>query len=155
MAGLSKAKIQLARPGSAKEPQARIVSNRVYMFVVYKGILSRDGYFLKVYSFYWVLTVYALMFFKVFPKAFKCAIQLQPFYLLLWNKLLILKMLCETLLRIPFSVIGRCSSAVTDGFRYCFTGSHSTFLNAFSGSKSPLSGLWRGFLQAILNKQVP
>ncbi len=48
VAGLSKAKIQLARPGSAKEPQARTVSNRVYRSIVFKGTLSREGYFLKV-----------------------------------------------------------------------------------------------------------
>jgi hypothetical protein len=35
------------------------------------------------------------------------------FYLLLWNYLLILKMFTESLLRIPFSVIGRCSLVTT------------------------------------------
>jgi hypothetical protein len=35
------------------------------------------------------------------------------FYLLLWNYLPILKMLTETLLRIPFPVIGRCSQVST------------------------------------------
>ncbi len=45
VAGLSKAKIQLSRPGSAKEPQARTVSNRVHRSVVLKGTVSRDRYF--------------------------------------------------------------------------------------------------------------
>jgi hypothetical protein len=46
-------------------------------------------------------------------KAFHYPIQLLTFYLLLWNYLLILKMLNVTLLRIPFSVIGRCSLVPT------------------------------------------
>ncbi len=39
--------------------------------------------------------------------------QLLSFYLLFRNYLVILKMLTETLLRIPFSVIGRCSLVLT------------------------------------------
>ncbi len=42
-------------------------------------------------------------------KAFHYPVQLQTFYLLLWNRLLILKILTEILFRITFSVIGRCS----------------------------------------------
>jgi hypothetical protein len=49
-------------------------------------------------------SVYALMVFKVFQKLFTTLCN----YLLLWNYLLILKINTETLLRIPFSVIGRC-----------------------------------------------
>jgi hypothetical protein len=52
------------------------------------------------------------MLIKVFQKLFT-PIQLLTFYLLLWNYLLILKMLAETLLRIPFSVIGWCSLVPT------------------------------------------
>ncbi len=51
--------------------------------------MSRDGYLLEVLNILSVL--------------------LSTFYLLLWTYLLILKMLTETLIRIPFSVIGRCS----------------------------------------------
>jgi hypothetical protein len=45
--------------------------------------------------------------FQGLSKAFHYPIQLLTFYLRLWNYLLLLKMLTETLLRIPFSVIGR------------------------------------------------
>jgi hypothetical protein len=44
--------------------------------------------------------------FKVFSKAFYCPIQLSTFYFLLWK-------ITETFLRIPFSVIGRCSQAAS------------------------------------------
>ncbi len=47
--------------------------------------------------------------FQGLSKAFHYPTQLLTFYLLLRNYLLILKMLTETLLKIPFSVIGRCS----------------------------------------------
>jgi hypothetical protein len=50
---------------------------------------------------------------QALSKAFHYPIQLLTFYLLLWNYLLILKMLTETLLRIPFSVIGRCYRVLT------------------------------------------
>ncbi len=68
MAGLSKAKIQLARPGSAKEPQARTVSNRVHMSVVFKGTVLRDGYFFEDLNILMSTFWYALMIFKVFQK---------------------------------------------------------------------------------------
>jgi hypothetical protein len=48
-----------------------------------------------------------------FSKSFHFPKQLFTFYLLLWNYLLIFKMLTETVLRIPFSVIGRCSLGPT------------------------------------------
>ncbi len=44
---------------------------------------------------------------------FNKPIKLSTFYLLLWNYLLILKMLTETLLIIPVSVTGRCSLVAT------------------------------------------
>ncbi len=46
--------------------------------------------------------------FHALSKAFHYPIQLLTFYKLYWNYLLILMMLTETRLRIPFSVIGRC-----------------------------------------------
>ncbi len=49
----------------------------------------------------------------VWTDGFHCSIQLLSFYLLLWIYLLILKMLTETLLRIPFSGIGRRSLVPT------------------------------------------
>ncbi len=153
VAGLSKAKIQLSRPGSAKEPQARTVSNRVHRSVVFQETVSRDEYF----GFCCVCADGFQSLSKVF---FPIIIFL--FASLKYCKLLILKMLCESLLRIPFSVIGRCSpvsplvcwmgkapnSAVTDGFWFSVLFYRITFgfLYAFSGSKSPLSGLWRGLL---------
>ncbi len=51
-------------------------------------------------------TVKVLIMFKLLNTIFN-------FYLLLWNYLLILKMLTETLLRMSFSVIGRCSLVPT------------------------------------------
>ncbi len=46
-------------------------------------------------------------------KAFQHSLQSLTIYLLLWNYLLILKMLIKTLLRIPFSLISRCSPVPT------------------------------------------
>jgi hypothetical protein len=51
--------------------------------------------------------VYALKVFKIIQKLFTALYKLLTFYLLLGNYLLILKMLTETFLKIPFSVIGR------------------------------------------------
>jgi hypothetical protein len=48
--------------------------------------------------------------FQGLSKAFHCPIQLLTFYLILGNYLIILKMLTESLLKIPFSVTGRCPS---------------------------------------------
>ncbi len=80
------------------------------------------------------------------------------FYLLNWNYLLILKLLTETLFRIPFSVIGQCSlvsicqwlqgnaQELTCHMRLpiWFLRITAGFLQAFSVSKSPLLGLWSG-----------
>ena len=54
--------------------------------------------------------MYALHGFQGFSKAFTNLIQWLTFYFLLWNYL---KMLTGTLLRISFSVIGRCSLVPT------------------------------------------
>ncbi len=53
--------------------------------------------------------------FQYLSKAFHYGypIKLPTFYLLLWNYLLFSKILTETLLKIPFSVIGRCSLVLT------------------------------------------
>ncbi len=52
--------------------------------------------------------------FKGLSKAFQYpSVQLLNFYLLLWNYLVVLKMPNETLLKIPFSAIGRCSLVQT------------------------------------------
>ncbi len=64
-------------------------------YVVIKGTVSRDGYI------FWRP--------KHFNQYFLC-IRWLTFYLFLWNYLLIFKMLTETLLRISFSAIGRCST---------------------------------------------
>ncbi len=84
------------------------------LYVHLKGTVSRDGYLLKIYS---------KQFNKYFPcmrrwfsrsfKAFHCRIQWLTFYLLLFNFLLILNMRTETILKIQFSVIGRCSLVST------------------------------------------
>ncbi len=39
-----------------------------YLHITFKGTVSRGGYFLEVYIFYLVLSVYALVVFKVFQK---------------------------------------------------------------------------------------
>ncbi len=59
--------------------------------------------------------MFALIVFKAFQKLFTTltTIQLLTFYLLLHNYLIILKILTETILRIPFSVIGQCSQVPT------------------------------------------
>ncbi len=76
-------------------------------------------------------------------KAFYYSLQLSSFYLFLRNYFLFLKMLNETLLRIPFSVIGRRSLELPERF-YRITGG---LLSAFSMSKSPLQGLWSELLE--------
>jgi hypothetical protein len=70
--------------------------------------------------------------FQGLSKAFHYPVQLLTFYLLLLNYLLVLKMLTETLLRIPFSVIDLCFLVPTSywlqgkcGFRYYFTESQA------------------------------
>ncbi len=69
--------------------------------------MSREDIFPKVLSQYCLFMLW--WFFMDFSKAFHYPIQLLTFHLFLWKYLLILKMLTETLLRIPFSVIDRCS----------------------------------------------
>ncbi len=51
--------------------------------------------------------------FQGISKAFHNPVQFLTFYLLLWNYLLIWKMLTKTLLKIFFCVIGRCSLVPT------------------------------------------
>ncbi len=53
------------------------------------------------------------IFFEVLNILCADCFQLLTFYLLLWNYLLIFKMFTKTLLRIPFSVTGRCSLVPT------------------------------------------
>jgi hypothetical protein len=74
----------------------------------FKGTVSGDGYFFEGLNI--LISTFCIYDdgFQGLSKAFHCPIQLLTFYLLLWNYLLILKMLTETLLRISFSVIGRC-----------------------------------------------
>ncbi len=64
----------------------------------FKGIVSRSGCFFKVN-----ILISTFSTFYGLSKDFHYPVQL--FTLLLWNYLLILKMLTETLFRIPFSVI--------------------------------------------------
>ncbi len=71
--------------------------------------VSRHGYFFEVLI---ILISTCADVFQWSSKVFYYPIQFLTFYLLLWNYrnyLLILKMLTETLHRIPFSVTGRCS----------------------------------------------
>jgi hypothetical protein len=65
-----------------------------------KGEVSRD------------VSVYSLMVFKVFHKLFTTLYN-YPLLFFFRNYLLILKMLTETLVRISFFVIGRCSLVLT------------------------------------------
>ena len=76
-----------------------------------KGTVSRGGYFFKGLNI--VISTFCVCAdgFQDLSKAFYYPIQLLTFCFLLWNYLQILKMLTETLLKIPFSVIGRCSSS--------------------------------------------
>ncbi len=73
---------------------------------MFKGTVSRDGYFYEGIK----ILIHT---FQGLSKAFHYLTQLLTFYLLLWVYLLILKMITETLLRIIFSVIGRCSHVPT------------------------------------------
>ncbi len=77
----------------------------------FKGTVSRDEYFFwssKHFNQYF-LCMGCADGFQGLSKAFHYLLQLLTFYLLLWRYLLILKMPTEMFLRIPFSVIGRCS----------------------------------------------
>ncbi len=71
--------------------------------------MSRNGIFLKV-----LISTFCELS-DGFPRSCKgfSSYTIIPFYLLLWNYLLILEFPTETLLRIPFSVIGRCSLVPT------------------------------------------
>ncbi len=75
-----------------------------------KGTVSRDGYYFgrsKHFTEYFLCMRWLWGFQKLFTTLY--IIQLLTFYLLLWNYFLILEILTETLLRISFSVNGRCS----------------------------------------------
>ncbi len=74
-----------------------------------KGTVSRNGYIFKGRNILKITFCVCAYGFQDLAKAFYYLIQLLTFYLLLWNYFLIFEMLTETLLRIPFSVIGRCS----------------------------------------------
>jgi hypothetical protein len=81
---------------------------------LFKGTVSRGGCFFKGLNI--LISTFLCMrwwFSRSFKLAFHYPIQLLTFYLLLWNYLLILKMLTETLLRIPIYVIGLCSLVPT------------------------------------------
>ncbi len=75
----------------------------------FKGTVSRVGYFFK--GLFILISTFCVCAdgFQCRSKGFYYPIQLLNFYSLLWNCLLILKMLTVILLRIFFSVIGRCS----------------------------------------------
>jgi hypothetical protein len=70
----------------------------------FKGPVSREGFFEGLKT---LISTFRL------SKAFHYPIEFLTFYLLFLSDLLILKMLTETLLIIPFSVIGRCSPVPT------------------------------------------
>ncbi len=78
-----------------------------------KGTVSRDGYFFWGSKHFYHYFLRMRWWFSRSFKAFHYPLQLLTFYLLLWNHLLILKMLTETLLRIHFFVIGWCSLVLT------------------------------------------
>ncbi len=71
------------------------MSREIYFFIVSRYFLCMCWWFSKSF------------------KSFSLYLYINTFCLLLWNDLLILKMLNKILLRIPFSVIGRCSLVPT------------------------------------------
>ncbi len=71
----------------------------------FKGTVSGDGYFFEGLNILISTFCVCADRFQGLSKAFHCPIQLLTFYLLLWNYLIILKMLAETLLKISFSLI--------------------------------------------------
>jgi hypothetical protein len=91
------------------------------LFVICRGAVLN---FYSLYNYGMLLSVTRWIFcvcifcvcadgFQGFSKAFQYPLQLLTFYFLLWNNLLILKMHFENPLKIPFSVIDRCSLAPT------------------------------------------
>ncbi len=74
--------------------------------------MSRDGYFFEGLKFLIIIFWVCADGFQGLSRTFHYPIQFLTFYLVFWIYLLILKMLTEALLRIPFSVIGRCFSLV-------------------------------------------
>ncbi len=92
-------------PGKTLHSYANNVQVRTPPFL--KRTVSRDGYFFEGLNIL-VSTVCADGF-HGHSEAFYYPIQFLTFYLLLWNYLLILKMLTKIPFRIPLSVIGRCS----------------------------------------------
>ncbi len=73
---------------------------------VIKGTVSRNGYFFEGQNILIITVCVCADGFQGLSKAFHCPIQLLTLFCFFDYYLLILKMLTETLLRIPFSVIG-------------------------------------------------
>jgi hypothetical protein len=100
-----------------------------------KRIVAQDGYFFESFNIFLYFLCSCADGFQDLSKAFHLGIQSLTFCLLLLNYLLLLKMLTETSLIIPFSVIqcrpliGRRENAqnklVTGDFRYDFTESQA------------------------------
>ncbi len=94
------------------------------------------------------------MVFKIFQKLLTThLIQLLTFYLLLWNYLLILKMITKTLHRIPFSLVGWCSLVPTSHWRKNnFTQALPVWFYRITGGfsvKIPALGLWSRLLEGF------
>ncbi len=77
-----------------------------------KGTVLRVGFFFEGLNILINTFCVSADGFQDLSKAFQCPIQSLTFYFL-WNYLLILKMLTETLLKTSFSVIGWCSQVPT------------------------------------------
>ncbi len=85
------------------------LDNGLNQIILFKGTVSRDRYFFKGLNILIRTFCVCADGFQDLSIALHYPVQLLTCFLLLWNYLLILKMLTETLLRISFSVIGRCS----------------------------------------------
>ncbi len=98
-----------ARPLPAAVQALRLCQEAVQVPCTLKGQCHQIDIFFKVLNI--LISTFCVNGdgYQGLSKAFQYLIQLITFYLHLWNYLLILKMLTETLLRLSFSVIGRCS----------------------------------------------
>ncbi len=74
----------------------------MWVLTFLKGTVSKDGYFFECLNILISSFHVCADGFQGLSKAFHYPIQLLPFYLLLWNYLLILKMLNENLSKVPY-----------------------------------------------------
>ncbi len=96
-----------------------LAPSRALFLHAFEGILSRDEYFLKVYDKKRILSVQALIVFTIFLLLSWLKNQIRSFSLLLWNYLLILKILPVTHFEDPKMAILTLKMLTGDRLWFC------------------------------------